>query len=275
MNKTISSFKINGFQKLNVIDKLKAEELNNYLKNKFIVNKSIFQDENEFIKNQKKKKKFNQSNILDNYDTSFIFKNKKFKKAIEKILGKNFSIEQKKVICSLPLKYYPKWIDKYKKKDIPNLTAYLKPHYRSLRFFLGTDYHQDFMDHPKRKANYITVYIYLDKVGKNLSPLKILPKTHLGGADLYPHNLDKKGENLIYKARNGRNIKTKPKYILGEAGTTWFWHTCLLHGTSHNTQSIPRYSIRLILKKKKGARGIIDLVNKKIPNIVAYNKMFS
>ncbi len=274
MNKTISSFENNGFQKLNVIDKQKAEELNDYLKKKFKVNKSIFLDEKKFIKDQKKKKKFYQSNVLDNYDTSFIFKNKKFKEAIEKILGKNYIIEQKKVICSLPLKYYPKWIDKYKKKDIPNLTVYLKPHYRSLRFFLGTDYHQDFMDHPKCKANYITVYIYLDKVGKNLSPLKILPKTHLGGADLYPHKLDKKGLRLIYKARNGRNIKTKPKYILGEAGTTWFWHTCLLHGTSYNLKSTPRYSVRLILKKKKGSKGIIDQINKKIPNVVAYKKMF-
>ena len=82
MNKTISSFKNNGFQKLNVIDKQKAEELNDYLKKKFKVNKSIFLDEKKFIKDKKKKKKFYQSNVLDNYDTSFIFKNKKFKEAI-------------------------------------------------------------------------------------------------------------------------------------------------------------------------------------------------
>ena len=76
------------------------------------------------------------------------------------------------------------------------------------------------MDHPRHKANYITVYIYLDKVVKNLSPLKILPKTHMGGADLYPHKLNKKGLDIIYKARNGRNIKTRPKYILAHVSLT-------------------------------------------------------
>ena len=270
-----SSFYKYGFEQLNdAINFKAAKKFNNYLKKNFKVNSKIFINEKTFLSHKKKNIKFNQQNILDLYNTDFVFKNELFNKKIEEIIGKKFEIQSKKVICGLPKKFYPKWIDKYKAKDVPNLTPYLKPKFRTLRFFLGTDFHQDFIDHPNEKANYITVYIYLDKVTKNLSPLKILPRTHLGGADIYPHKIVKKNFNYIYKPSNKRIIKTKAKHILGDAGTTWFWHTCLLHGTSHNTKSIPRYSIRLILKKKKGAKGIIDLVNKKIPNIVAYKKMF-
>tara|TARA_Y100000816_G_scaffold252343_1_gene203300 strand:- start:69 stop:260 length:192 start_codon:yes stop_codon:yes gene_type:complete len=58
MNNTNFSFKNNGFQKLNVINKLEAKKLNDYLKKKFKVDKSIFLDEKKFIKNQKKKRNF-------------------------------------------------------------------------------------------------------------------------------------------------------------------------------------------------------------------------
>ena len=44
-----------------------------------------------------------------------------FEPKIEEIIGKNFELQSKKVICSLPNAFYPKWIDKYKSKNVPNL----------------------------------------------------------------------------------------------------------------------------------------------------------
>jgi len=194
-----SSFYKYGYEQLNDAISFKAaKKFNNYLKKKFKVNSKIFINEKTFLSHKKKNIKFNQKNILDLYNTDFVFKNELFIKKIEEIIGKKFEIQSKKVICGLPKKFYPKWIDKYKAKDVPNLTPYLKPKFRTLRFFLGTDFHQDFIDHPNEKANYITVYIYLDKVTKKLSPLKILPRTHLGGADIYPHKIIKNKSKIYY-----------------------------------------------------------------------------
>ena len=113
-----SSFYKYGFDQLNgAIDIKAAKKFNNYLKKKFKVSSKIFIDERTFLNHKKKNIKFNQKNILDLYNTDFVFKNKLFKKKIEEIIGKKFEIQSKKVICSLPKKFYPKWIDKYKAKD--------------------------------------------------------------------------------------------------------------------------------------------------------------
>ena len=42
-----------------------------------------------------------------------------------------------------------------------------------------------------------------------MSPLNILPKTHLGGATSYPHNLTKERDGIIYKFSKNKKIKSK------------------------------------------------------------------
>ena len=152
----------------------------------------------------------------------------------------------------------------------PNLGNFIKHKFRDMRYFHGIDYHMDLVDFSREKSNFITVYIYLDKVTEKMSPLNILPKTHLGGAAPYPHSLVKKMEKLFIK-RIQKNIITKNKVLTGSAGDTWFWHGCLLHGTNFNVQGdTPRLSLRLIFRQKNTA---MDELNFKIGNIVALKNM--
>ena len=84
-----------------------------------------------------------------------------------------------------------------------------------------------------------------------MSPLNILPKTHLGGADSYPHNLINRKNKIIYKT-HAKKIFTKNKVLTGSSGDTWLWHGCLLHGTNFNVQGdTPRLSFEANIETKK------------------------
>ena len=265
----------NGYYQFeNTISKDECIKFNRFLKKNYKINKNIFLSEKDFLNNKKKYKNLNPSNVLDKYDTSFLFENNNFSSKLELLLGKDYLLCEKKVICSVPAKLYPKWIDRYQPANIPNLTPYLKPHYRDLRFFKGADFHQDLMDHPKHKANFMTVYIYLDKVTNSMSPLILLPKTHYIGPEAYPHNLELSMNKFRLKSKKNKIIKGNQVTIIGEAGTVWGWHTCLLHGTIPNKNIKPRYSIRLIYRQTKNQKSLIKSVNSKLPSLIAPSKMY-
>lgn len=274
MNKNEKNFIFNGYYNFeNIIDKNECRKFRNYIKKKYKISKKIFFNEKEYLRN-KVKKKIHHSSVLHKYNTDFIFDNKKFSERLEFLLGKNYLLLSQRVICSIPEKFYPKWINKYQKKNVPNLTEYLKPHYRDFRILKGADFHQDIIDHPKQKANLITIYIYLDNVLNNMAPLILLPKTHLIGPERYPHNLKtgKKTFNLI--SRRNKIIKGNNIKLIGGAGSTWGWHTCLLHGTTSNVSIKPRFSIRLIYKQTTNEKSLIKLANNKLDRLYAPGKMF-
>jgi ectoine hydroxylase-related dioxygenase (phytanoyl-CoA dioxygenase family) len=261
----------NGYLEFkNLLNKAQCKKLNNeILRIRKIDKKIFFKTKNEYQKN--KNKKINSKNILDKFNLNFILQNKKFKNKIENILGKEYFVYASRIICALPHKFLPKWINSQMDTGQPNLGNFIKHKFRDMRYFHGIDYHMDLVDFSRERSNFITVYIYLDDVTKKMSPLNILPKTHLGGADSYPHNLKKKKNKIIYKTDIKKNIITKNKVLTGSAGDTWLWHGCLLHGTNFNVQGdAPRLSLRLILRQKNT---LMDDLNFKIGNTVALKKM--
>ncbi len=229
----------------------------------------FFKDKEEYLKYRNHKVK--PKNILDKLNLDFVKKNKNFQKKIESILGKDYYLYASRVICAMPNNFIPEWITSKMDTGQPNLTDFIKHDFRDMRYFHGIDYHMDLVDFSKEESNFITVYIYLDKVTKEMSPLNILPKTHFGGATSYPHNLMKKGSKIIYKVNENKKIISKNKVLIGSAGDTWFWHGCLLHGTNFNVQGdTPRLSLRLIFRQKSS---LMDVLNQEIGNTMALTKM--
>lgn len=266
-----NKFSDEGYLELkSLLNKKKCKKINDeILKTKNINKEIFFENKKEYLKN--KNKKFKPKNILDNFNLDFILKNKKFVSKIESILGKDYYLYASRVICAVPHKALPDWISSKMDTGQPNLTDFIKHEFRDMRYFHGIDYHMDLVDFSKEKSNFLTVYIYLDKVTKKMSPLNILPKTHLGGAAPYPHNLIKKKNQIIYKVNSKKEIISKNKVLVGSSGDTWFWHGCLLHGTNFNVQGDkPRLSIRLIVRQKNT---LMDELNLKIGNTVALIKM--
>ena len=257
-----------GFR--NFLNKDLCKKLNHDISKIRRISKNTFLSRKDYSIKQKK----NTKNILDNFNLDFIFKNKIFLKKIKFILGEDFELYAKRIICGIPHKFFPTWISPHMDLNHHNIGNFIKPKYRDIRYFHGIDYHQDFIDFSLERGNFITVYIYLSKVTKKMSPLNLLPGTHLGGPSIFPHNLNINKKKIIYKSDGGKVINSKNKMLIGDAGDVWMWHSCLLHGTEINTVSKPRFSLRLILRQKKNCNNaLMNKVNKKIKNIVSFKKM--
>ena len=177
-----------------MFDKNLCKKLNTSILKVRKINKNIFVKKKDYsIKKTK-----NKNNIIDQFDLDFIFKNKLFLNKIKLILGEEFEIYAKRIICGVPNNIFPKWISSKMDLNSINVGKFIKSKYGDLRYFHGIDYHQDIIDFSQEEGNFVTVYIYLDKVTKKMSPLNLLPGTHLGGPSIFPHNLifKKKKNNL-------------------------------------------------------------------------------
>ena len=172
---------------------------------------------------------------------------------MKKILGQNFRILNHKLVMGVPESYLPEWIKLLIKNNTSNnLGKYIKPKYRDITYFKGLDFHQDIIDYPSRTADFITVYIYLDDVGVNSSPLYVIPNSHKLGATTFPHELiiNNKSKKVLYKNKS-KKIKSKIYRLDGKAGSTSYWHPFILHGTQPHKDSKPRISVRLLVEKNR------------------------
>jgi hypothetical protein len=242
--------------------------------------KNIFLSEKDYLKNELYTgvNPMPGRNLAEKLDTNFIFSNTDFRKELELVLGKSYRVLDYKFVVALPNKIIPKWIQNIIDNDpVANMGRFVMEKYRDMTYFRGIDFHQDIIDFPDRVSDFITVYIYLDKVTNNTSPLYILKKSHLLGASIFPHNLKKNNTNNFFEYTNdyGKKKLVKIAKLTGEAGTTHYWHPSLLHGTQpNNSQNDIRISMRILIEKNsaKLSNCLIDIVNKKIKGSLVLTK---
>ncbi len=245
-----------------------CSELNKSIKKKLKINSRIFLNKKSYLKNRKHIKT---GDILSKLNIDFILKNKKIKDTVENVIGKNYLLVSKRVICGIPEKYLPNYITQKENIRNINLGHFIKKKYRIVRYFNGIDFHQDQMDYSGTKCNVVTLYVYLDEVSRKKSPLIILPKSHKLGPDLFPHNLKKERNKILYKTRKNKKIRTNEHKLVGKAGESWLWHSCMLHGTRSNISTSSRFSLRLLFKKnKKNKNTPVDKINKIFKDIRGY-----
>jgi hypothetical protein len=214
-------------------------------------------------------------NLIEKLDTKFIFSNPKFIELINKILGPKWKVLDYKFVAALEKKMVPNWVQK-KIEDtfIPNLGRFVKENYRDITYFRGIDFHQDIIDFPHKKSDFITCYIYIEDVDKNSSPLIVFPKSHIYGAQKFPHKISKVSyKTYKYFKNNKQYMKLKSKELVGKSGTLYFWHPCILHGTQPTIDNKFRVSIRILIEKNQILKsGIIDDVNKNITGRLSVKK---
>ena len=245
-----------------------CKNLNKLIKKNLKVNSKIFLTKQSYLKN---KKHIKTGDILSKVNIDFVLNNSNIKKTLEAIIGKNYKLVSKRVIYGIPQKYLPKHITKKENIRSINLGYFIKKKYRVVRYFNGIDFHQDQMDYSATKCNVVTLYVYLDKVTKNKSPLIILPKSHKLGPDLFPHYLEKKKNKILYKTRKKKKIYVKEHKLVGSPGESWVWHSCMLHGTRSNISTDGRISLRLMLKKNKMQKNTaVDSINNFFGNSRGY-----
>ncbi len=265
------SFLEDGFVDLGqVLDKKACYELLEQVYASRDFSSALFINEEEHKKNPRYQKT-NPGlgiNFTEKVDLSFIEESTAFRNAMTTVLGPDYNILLKKFIVGVPDDWIPDWIIReISGLGVANLGPYIKPEFHDITFFHGIDFHQDLIDHPQRKADFLTLYVYLDDVVDGMSPLAVVPKSHIFGATTFPHKITvHNGTNkLTYEDGRGRKGDFDFKFLIGGAGNVYFWSELILHGTQPQGVTKPRISLRYLIQSGKNDEPcLIDEFNNQI-----------
>jgi hypothetical protein len=180
------------------------------------------------------------------------------------LLGPEYQILDRKVVCGLPEVHLPDWIaQRVKGKSVNNLGCFVRPELRDITYFSGIDFHQDLIDWRDRGPNFVTLYIYLENVEASDGPLVLLPKSHFLGASQFPHELELSiGETRTWSYSSAKkSLLCQESVFLGPSGSAAVWHACLLHGTEPVAADNPRLSLRYLIAAKDCNGGMLSQVN--------------
>src|SRR5262245_49388248 len=208
-------------------------------------------------------------NLIERYDLSFIEESQRFRAALARVLGRGYRIERRKFVVSLPESWVPNWV----RKEIEgvasaNINPYVHSEFRDVTYMQGIDFHQDMIDFRDREPDFVTCYIYLASVGPEDSPIYLVPGSHRLGGTVFPHDLrvlDGEETRVLYRADEKYEAELAIHRLLGPAGSGYFWHSCVLHGTRPHTGRLPRVSIRYIVQKDlSDSATLLDRANREL-----------
>jgi len=273
MNKknNLKKFIIDGFIFYDeLLNKKKCYKIYNKILNDRKWGKNLFQSEKDFINEFRNKKKRTNpgyrgtKNLIKKFNLKFIEKKLWIKHNLNLILGPNYKVILSKFVVAVPLDWMPDYVkERNKLKLISNFGPYIKKKYRDVTYFRGIDYHMDSIDWFSKDNKFITMYIYLNDIKKNMSPLNIVKKTHIYGSTPFPHFIkDYPNKNYLEYSKNNKTFSKFQKQILiGKSGTVYFWTSNTLHGTAPSKSNVKenfRVSLRFLIKKNMKSKGLID-----------------
>ena len=279
MNWADSDFLKDGFVDLGpIIDKTKCQKLLNDIYKTRNFGPDLFVSQKQHKENPKwtKTNPGPGINLTEKFDLDFIEDNDIFKNAMTKVLGPDYNIMLKTFVVGMPINWMPKWVLECTNDVMAaNLGPWIKPEFQDMTYFRGLDFHQDLIDYKSRISDFITVYVYLNDVGTDMSPLGIIPQSHIFGATKFPHNIkmDSKKNKCEYTDHRGNNINLNYKFLTGNTGQTYFWSALTLHGTQSQMSHKPRISLRyLIERSKSNEKFLIDKLNDSINYDLSINE---
>ena len=267
-----------------ILDAGKCAELRQWINGKRPINTAIFYEDKEEFEAKGRWHNYapgaKDHNLLmdEKPDLSFIEENPAFIKSMEALAGRHYTIMKKSIIRSTPGWAIPEWILDYV-KDVgrPNLNPFIRDEFQDVQYFHATDFHQD---KTRPESNFVTVYIYLDKVVADYSALRILEGSHRLGMTTYPHLLRKsphqeKGKSYwFYSDNKGNHEKCYETIVTGEAGSIFSFHCFTLHGTVLNNSKDPRISLRYLIAPKSNDNGESHLLAQANRKVYGPHKFF-
>lgn len=219
---------------------------------------SLFLSEAEWESSGKSHKHTNPGpgfNVLEKLPAGslgFIEASPQFKGLMTGLLGENYSILHKRLVCRMPWSNVPDWFRQQRFGKANNaLGAFIKKPYRDISYYLDVDMHQDIHDYLRmppesRNPHYITFYVYLDDVTEAEAPIQLIPGSHRFGATAFQHDLHHTSGGWVYKDK-GRTLNCELKTLTGKAGYAALWHSCMLHGTPPVEEGHFRLSLRYLV----------------------------
>jgi len=228
----------------------------------------LFQDEADFLANPQHigANPRPGRNLLERFEDQlgFIERSPMITSALIALLGSDYAIQNKKIVCGVPDSVMPEWVKtRIAGNPVNNLGAFVKPEYRDITYFYGIDFHQDLIDFKDRDADFVTLYCYLHPVTRADAPLFLLDGSHRLGATVFPHDLTRTAEETWrYTDRKGGQTQVQQRVLVGGTGFTAVWHACTLHGTQPDAADHERISLRYLFTRKAGSPAGIDAVNR-------------
>lgn len=190
----------------------------------------------------------------------FVERSPQIMEALWSLLGPDYRILDRKVVCALPAGAIPAWV-KRRVYGAPagDLAAYVRPELRDIGYFHGEDLRQDLAGHD---PDVVVLHVDVDAVGEEDGPTCLLEGSHRLGAAAFPHDLKRTGPDS-WRYRNGRfgEMYLKQRLLTGEAGAAALWHPCVLRGALPNAGDHARISLRYRIGRGEAATAGIDAVN--------------
>lgn len=183
--------------------------------------------------------------------------------AVTALLGSDYEILNKKVVCGVPARSIPDWLKaRIHGNPVNNLGAYVKPQNRDITYFYGIDFHQDLIDYKEREADFLTLYIYLHPVTRADAPLYLLERSHRLGGSVFPHDLTRTApDTWLYRNGEHGEAETRQRVLTGGTGFAAMWHACTLHGTQPDAADHERISLRYLIARGQGRAPGMEAVN--------------
>jgi len=251
-NLGVENFPANGCAEFGVVlDAGECSKLRSYINEQRPLRPGIFYDSAEDFQANGRWNRYAPGpghNLLEGRDLSFIEDNPNFVDLVQTLVGPGYSIMKKTVIRSTPKAVIPEWIFNLV-EDVgrPNLNPFVHDDLQDVQYFYCTDYHQD---KTRAASHFVTVYVYLDNVGRDYSALQLLLGSHVLGMTSYPHILRRSNMNKAqwyYSDVEGNHAACLEATVTGEAGSISCFHGLALHGTPVNNSTDPRISIRYLM----------------------------
>lgn len=212
-------------------------------------------------------------NLLERFEAKlgFVEQAPQITAGVTALLGPDYEILNKKVVCGVPQTSVPEWLrQRILGNPVNNLGAYVKPQYRDVTYFYGIDFHQDLIDYKDREADFLTLYVYLHPVTMADAPLYVLEGSHKLGGSMFPHDLTrlhgKPGADVDWLYRNPPygEAAVRQRVLTGETGFAAIWHACTLHGTQPDAADHERISLRYLLARRHPGPVGLDEINARL-----------
>lgn len=204
-------------------------------------------------------------NLLERFacQLGFVERAPQIVSGIGALLGPDYTILDRKVVCGVPERSVPAWLrSRIAGNPVNNLGPYVRPEYRDVTYFYGIDFHQDLIDYPARKADFLTLYVYLHTVTAQDAPLFLLEGSHALGASVFPHDLAGLANDArVYRTGAVGQAACRQIMLTGGAGQVAMWHACTLHGAQPDAADHERISLRYLFARGSAAHTGMDAVN--------------
>ena len=202
-------------------------------------------------------------NLLERLDSrlSFVERSPQIVEALWSLLGPDYRILDKTVVCDVPTSAIPEWVKRrLRGEPASDLGVYVRPEHRDVAYSYGGDFHQDLMDNTDGGGDVIALHVYLHQVSEQDAPLQVLEGSHRLGGTAFPHDLKRTGPDS-WRYRNGRfgEMYLTQRQLTGDTGFAAIWHACTLNGVQPSDHE--RISLRYLISRGEAHAAGIDAVN--------------